>query len=43
MGTVKKVYGISGQVDMMFVRLMRYELYCLGKIFSPKVSFPLIE
>lgn len=38
MGTVKKVYGISGQVDMMFVRLMRYELYCLGKIvFSQSV------
>lgn len=38
MGTVKKVYGISGQVDMMFVRLMRYELHCLGKIvFSQSV------
>lgn len=36
METVKKVYGISGQVDMMFIRLMRHELYCLGKIFSPQ-------
>lgn len=43
MGTVKKVYGISDQVEMMFVRLMRFKLYCLGKIFSPKASFPLIE
>lgn len=32
MGTVKKVYGIKGKVERMFVRLMRYNLYCLGRI-----------
>lgn len=35
MGTVKKVYGIKGKVERMFVRLMRYNLYCLGRILPP--------
>lgn len=34
MGTVKKVYGISDEVERMFVRLMRYKLYCTERIFS---------
>lgn len=32
MGTVKKIYGIKGKVERMFVRLMRYNLYCLERI-----------
>lgn len=39
MGTVKKVYGISGKVEVMFIRLMRYKLYCLGRIFFPQSVF----
>lgn len=38
MGIVKKVCGVSGDIEMMFAKLMRYKLYCLGKIFSPKMS-----
>lgn len=39
MGTVKNVYGISGKVEVMFIRLMRSKLYCLGRIFSPQSFF----
>lgn len=34
MGTVQKLCGISGEVERMFIRLMRYKLYCTGKICS---------
>jgi len=37
MGTVKMAYGISGEVEVVFGRLMRYKFDCLGWIsFSPK-------
>lgn len=32
MGTVEKVYDISGEVEVTFGRLMRYRFYCLGWI-----------
>lgn len=39
MGTVKKGNSISGKVEVMFIRLMRSKLYCLGRIFSPQSFF----